>query len=379
MTNHKLQIAAFTSLLAISTAACSSTKTTTSAATTTQSTSAAGATTNAAPQSTSSILSTTNISKIEASYSGSLKALPSSYTAASSSKGLTIGWSSPANENELVNVLGQAIQHYVVNTGGKFVSYDANLQVTAQVNQMQQLIAQHVSAIIVWPLDTASLAPVLAQAASAHIPVIGMEAKASGVPAAGFATQVIYGRAEEAYLEAKLMAELHPGGQVATVGLSVPVPSIIRYVTDVGHDAKADGLDVVAAVDNQTDNVSGGQQAIAPLLTKYPKLAGVLSYNDSTAVGGATAARLAGSTLTIFGVNGGSNGIPAIQSGKEQLTIQPPFIDWGQQLVYAADNAVLSPTQHQPPVVFPGLGTVVTAQTASQVKTPGQLLKNQFG
>lgn len=338
---------------ALSAAACSSGAPTSSSSATSAATQA-------------SVYSRANIDKILASYAGPDTKFPSSFGAAAQPAALKIGWSSPCNANELVSRLGTALGKEITALGGSEVTYDANCDVNAQVGQMQQLINDKVSAIVVWPLDTTSLEPLFARAKSAGIPVIAVEATPDGSAAPGVTGQIIYGRDEEAYLAAKLMSEVIPGAQVGVIGDSVPVPSITYYSQRSAYWAAQDKLKVDGTYDVPVDSVSGGESAGGPMLSRNTGIEGVLAYNDDSAEGVYAAARAAGRQVVLFGMNGEDSGIAAVKSGELAYTLQPPLVTWAKDLInaaYLAKNGIKIPA-----TVYPGIGDVVTSQTVGSAQ-----------
>lgn len=316
---------------------------------------------------TDSILSDANIAKIISSYTGVDTKFPTTFGTAQKGA-LKIGWSAGRDANELNARVGEAIQKAVSAMGGSYVGLDANGDVPTQVNQIQQLINDKVSAIIVWALDAAALNSEFAQAKADGIPVISISVTEDGSSVGNSVAQVIYGADEHAYLQAKLMSELLPkGSEVATMKYTVAVPYIDYYVQRLGYWAQQDGLDVVATISNSGDDVPGGQQATGPLLQRYPNLKGMLAYNDESALGAASAAQAVGKKLIVFGSNGEDEGIVGIKAGKYMLTIQPPVAGWAKELVAAAYLAKAGKTL--PKTVYPGDGYVITADNVSQSQT----------
>jgi ABC-type sugar transport system substrate-binding protein len=309
-------------------------------------------------------LSDENIAKIVASYSGEDSKLPDTFGTAQPAS-LKIGWSAARKANELNARVGTAVKKQTEALGGSFTELDANGDVPTQIHQVEQLINDGVDAIVVWPLDANSLNAVFGQAKAKGIPVIAVEITPDGAPKLGNVTaQIIYGRDEGAYVEAKAMAEILPkGSEVATVKFTVAVPTIDYYAERAAYWAKENGLDVVASIDNPSDDVPGGQQATGPLLQSHPHVKGILAYNDSSALGAAAAALTVRHQLVAFGVNGEDQGLDGIKGGKYSLTIQPPVVKWGKELVNAAYLAKAGRTI--PQTVYPGLGSVITTENAS--------------
>lgn len=322
----------------------------------------ASSSSSATPQQT---YSQSNIDAILKAYTGPDAKFPSTFGTATKGA-LKIGWSSACNANELVSRLGAALGKEITAMGGTEVSYDANCDANAQVGQVLQLINDKVDAIIVWPLDATALNPSFIRAKAAGIPVLAVEATPDGSAPANVTGQIIYGRDEEAYLAAKLMSEAIPGAEVSVMKFAVPVPSIVYYAQRAAYWAAQDGLKVVGTYDNPSDNVAGGESAAGPMLSAHPGLKGVLAYNDSSANGTFAAARAAGRSLVIFGENGEDAGIDAVKAGQIAYTLQPPIVTWAKELVNGAYLAKAG--KHIPVTVFPGVGTVVTDDTAGSAK-----------
>ncbi len=331
----------------------------------------------ASPTDPATVLSAANIDAVIRTYPGEVTKLPTTFGTATKGA-LKIGWSSPRTANELVGRLGAALKDEVAAMGGSFVSYDANGDPAAQVGQVQQLVNDGVSAIVVWPLDATALKPSFKLAKAAGIPILAMEVTPDGSTAIGDVTgQIIYGRDVHAYVAATLMSQLFPGGQYAAAKFAVPVPSINYYAERATFWADKAGMKSVGTFDNPSDDVAGGESMAGPVLSKYPDLAGVLAYNDSTALGTMAAARAAGRTLVAFGMNGEDAGVDGVAGGKIAFSIQPPVLDWAKQLVAGAYLAKAGTTI--PKTVFAGVGTVLTAETVAGAKKMGDLITAAYG
>lgn len=307
-------------------------------------------------------------------YDGPLADVASAYPKSGDAK-LKIGFSSPLQANEFVNYLQKFVEGAVSAAGGTTVAFDAAGQPDKQVTQVEQLLNDDVDALIIFPLDASALKPVIAKAKAAGVPVIGMEVQPDAVSDIGdFTSQVVQGRDLQAYVSACTMAEVHPGAEVATIGFAVPVPAILEYVERVTYWSKEFGLKVVDSVDNATDDVAGGETVASGLLTKHANLKGVFAYNDPSAIGASTAARGQSRKLTTFGLNGGSDAFTALESGKQDLSIQFPAQAWAEALVAAAYAAVEAPEAELPKSVFPNQLEVLVKDSLGQSETWKQQL-----
>lgn len=323
-----------------------------------------------------SVLSTENIQAVIDAYPGEITKLPTSFGDAEPGA-LKIGWSEARDANELNNRLTMAIEKEVAKMGGTLTTIDAAGDPGAQVGHIQQLINEGVDAIIVWPLDATALQPSFKAAKAAGIPVIAMEVTPDGSEDLGDITgQVIYGRDQQAYVAATLMSQLFPGGQVATNKFAVPVPSINYYAERAAYWAQQAGLEVVATVDNPSDDVAGGEAMSGPILSKFPDLKGWLAYNDASAAGVTAAARAAGMTVEAFGQNGEDSAIEAIKAGQLGMTLMPPVVDWAKQLVGGAYLAKAGATL--PKSVYVGPGTFVSSANVDSAQTLTQVIESAY-
>ncbi|MGH3260418.1 MAG: sugar ABC transporter substrate-binding protein, partial [Trebonia sp.] len=259
-------------------------------------------------------------------------------------KHLVIGYSTPNTDVEDLVMLSQAIKDEAQKLGGKAIVISANNSVSKQVNDLEQLINQHVNALLLFPLDPNSVGPPLRIAAAHHIPVISVDINLTQPNGnlLGANSQVWRRKSQVAYLAAKYMASKLPAGsQVATMGFAVPVPSITYYVDRMKYWAEKFGLKVVGNVDNQTDDITGGAKAMSAILGRFPDIKGLLAYNDVSAIGAQTVARQQGKTgIVLVGANGGTDAVAAIKDGKESASIQLPNVSTGADMVDGAYDMV---------------------------------------
>jgi ribose transport system substrate-binding protein len=311
-------------------------------------------------------------------YEGPLSDVETSYPEPTSGH-LKIGFLQPLGAQESVAYIQKFVEAEVAKLGGETVAFDAEGQPDKQVTQMEQLLNEGVDAVIAFPLDVGALEPVVAKAKAAGVPVIGVEIAPDPTGDIGdWTTQIVQGRDYQAYVHACAMAELHPGGEVATIGFAVKVTTIVAYVDRVTFWAKEFGLKVVDAVDNPSDDVAGGEEVSSGLLAKHADLAGVLAYNDASAIGARTAARTQSRTLTVFGVDGGSDAFAAIKGGQLDLSLQFPEKSWGMALVAAAYAAVQQPDVELPRVAYPEEVGILTESNIDDAMTWEQQLKADY-
>jgi ribose transport system substrate-binding protein len=164
--------------------------------------------------------------------------------------------------------------------------------------------------------------------------------------APGIVTQVWQGRDIMAFLQVQALAKALPHAKVGLIGIGAPVPALKYLNQREAYYATKAGMTVLGTQDNPTDDVTGGEKAGNALIQRYPTMNAVIGYNDPSAIGAVTAARGAGRTLTVVGLNGTSDGIAGVRSGQLAATVQGQSPGLGIQAVTAAYDLITK--QHLP-------------------------------
>ncbi|WP_336660011.1 sugar ABC transporter substrate-binding protein [Leucobacter sp. USHLN153] len=217
----------------------------------------------------------------------------------------TVGWLSPMTANNFVNAIAKAGEARTEALGGKFILKDANNDVNTQVDQCNELIAQNVDAMAVYAVDPSSLGPCLDEAASKGIEIIGQDTP----PFAGedlfphFLSNVSQGPDRSAFEVATLAAQqVEPGASFATIGVAIPVPLLKYYTERLGYWAEKYGLEFLGNVDAASDTSQDSATAMNDILTRWPDVSAVLTYNGPAALAASTTARASGATdVKVFG------------------------------------------------------------------------------
>ena len=288
-------------------------------------------------------------------YRGVESTLPTSYKRPAVKAGTkcTIGFQNPVGANETLSYLQKAIVKQAAAFKCKVIALDDKGSPDTQVSNMQQLLAQKANVIIFYPLDPKATQPVLKQAKSKGVPVLAIDATFGSpkLPAPNITTQVWQGRDTQAYIQAKAMAAANKSGKIGLIGIGIPVPALKYLNQREAFYAKQNGLTVVGTQDNPSDDVTGGEKAANGLLQRYPDMNGVIGYNDPSAVGAATAARGAGREIVSVGLNGSSDGIAAVKTGRIAATVQVDPVGWGSQLVFASYNLITKQNLPLPKII----------------------------
>lgn len=301
---------------------------------------------------------TTRSSAVPPGYKGVEATLPTAYKMPKKKPGVkcTIGFQNPIAANETLTFWQRGVIAQAKVFGCKVIALDDKLSPDKQVSNMQQLLAQNVNAIIFYPIDPKATVPVLRQAKTKGVPVLAVDAtfgspKATAPYLPYVTTQVWQGRDIQAYLQAQAMAKAKPGAKVGLIGIGAPVPALKYLNRRQAFWCKKFGLTVLGTQDNPTDDVTGGEKAANGLLQRYPDMNAVIGYNDPSALGAITAARGAGRKLTVVGLNGSSEGLTAVRSGRAAATVQVDAVGWGRQQAIAAYNLITKQNLPLPKII----------------------------
>jgi ribose transport system substrate-binding protein len=227
--------------------------------------------------------------------------------------------------------------------GCSYTALDDQVTPTTQVNNFNQLVAQKVNAILVFPIVASALTPSLAKAKAAGIFVIGQSAPiaADSAPIPGYATDGLHMSDIEAYLRVKSIATKSPGATFVEMGLAAPVELLQYYAARTKYWAAKFGLKYLGEIDAPQDDPASYASSMSAILGKYPNTQAVFTFSDNSAVGAAAVADSSGkSSILISGGDGSANAITQIKAGKVFNTPQPDFLLTGKLMVDAAYDEI---------------------------------------
>jgi len=314
----------------------------------------------------------TSSSTSKVTYSGAEKALPTSYGKPTLKDGysFTIGWLAPTLANPFVEAAYNAGKKETAKLGGKFIGLDAGLDVSKQLDECNQLLAENVTAIAVYPVDPGSLAPCLAKASAAGIPVIGEDTPPeAGKPLlANYISSVQQGIDYPRFLTAQYAATLNQDSQFATIGLVIPVPLLQYSIARATYWANKFGFKPTVNVLAQAPTPQAAADAANTIITRYPKVKVIFAYDDGSAAAAAHALAAAGhADVRVYGITGQQSTINTIKAGDgvtATILLNPAAI--GVQEVWGLYDTLTKQHLPLPAQVRPN-ATLVTKANAAQV------------
>lgn len=295
---------------------------------------------------------------IPAGYSGVEATLPREYKVPVRKAGTkcTLGFQNPIAANESLDWWQKGFTTQAQALGCKVIALDDQLSPDKQVTNMQQLLAQKVNVIVFYPIDPKATVPVLRQAKSQGVPVLAVDgtfgSKTATAPYLPYITsQVWQGRDIQAFLQVQAMKKAKAGANLGLIGIGAPVPALKYLKSRETYWAQKAGLHVIGSQDNPTDDVTGGEKAANGLLQRYSNINAVIGYNDPSALGAVIAARAAGKQIVAVGLNGTSDGIAGVQSGRLAATVQTDAVGFGREQAYAAYDLITKQNLPLPKII----------------------------
>ncbi len=243
---------------------------------------------------------------------------------AENSGGPKIGYSAMQLKNPFFKLIADTITAEAKQHGYEVIVTDADRSVNAQSKQIDNFIAQKVTAIVINPVDRIAIGPSIKKANEAGIPVftndlqcVAEEAKVAGhIGTDNFQGGELAG-------DAMIEALGESGGAVLVLHFKQAHSCVLRVqgftkVIDAHNKDREEGrIEIVAERDGGGDK-NEGYKATSTALQAHKDLAGIFAINDPSAIGAWDALKQAGlqDQVKIIGFDGQLDGKQAIKDGK---------------------------------------------------------------
>lgn len=274
-----------------------------------------------------------------------------------------IGYVSPIGAQPGQQYVAKGIEAAAAELGLSTRILDANLSADRQVSHLDTLLTMGAKAIGTWSLDPNAVAGVFGRAGAQGIPVIGVNSTGEGVTATVYWEVNLCRDGGPFARQAAFIAERKPGAKVIVMG-GPPVESIVKNMDCAAKTAADAGLTVVDRIDNPKDTAANASTLAASELIRFPDVDAFIAYNDTTALGIASAVIAAGKTvygsagtegLMVFGLNGDLDAVQAVKDGRLTATWDPDPYATGLAVIKAMDSAMKAPAEPQKDLIVSSL------------------------
>ncbi|MGW4054217.1 ABC transporter substrate-binding protein [Streptomyces sp. NPDC004779] len=210
----------------------------------------------------------------------------------------------------------------------KLLTTNAQSQLSKQISDIQDMLAQGAQFLIVAPLNSDGLEPAFQAAAAKKVPVLTIDRKVNATSCKDYLAFLGSDFVEQGKRAADAMVKATGGkGKVAILlgssGNSVTTDRTKGFVDQVA--ATAPGLEIVA---QQTGEFARdkGQQVMEQLIQSKPDITAVYAENDEMALGAVTALKAAGKKpgkdIKIVSIDGTRNAVQALVNGELNAVIE---------------------------------------------------------
>lgn len=216
--------------------------------------------------------------------------------------GYKFGYTSMDNSNPFFVTIEDAIREAVEANGDTLVSVDPANDVTLQITQVEDLIAQDIDGIFLNPAEAEGIIPALDQLKDANIPIVNFDAEvadmsynAAYIGSDNYNAGFVCGE--------DMVNKLPNGGQIIILD-SPTMNSVVDRVNGFIDAIEGKGFEIVAQQDAK-GNLEVAMGIAEDLFQAHPDVVAIFGGNDPTALGILAAANAAGITdALIYGVDG---------------------------------------------------------------------------
>jgi ribose transport system substrate-binding protein len=236
-------------------------------------------------------------------------------------KTFKIGVLYPTLNNPFFVAQQQGVHAAAQEFGATVVDLSANNDASAQTTQVENLIAQHVDAILLQPVDVKGILGAVAKANAAHIPVVQVgEAPAGGQ----VATAAYFDEVQDGALAGQFLAKNVSGSAKVAELLGLQGTSTAAQRQQGFETALQSGCAGCSIVGKQPANFDRamGLTVFQAMLRAHPEITGLYAANDEMALGAAKAISEAGKQgkVVVVGTDGEGDALDAIAAGTMSAT-----------------------------------------------------------
>ncbi|WP_440710659.1 substrate-binding domain-containing protein [Herbiconiux sp. YIM B11900] len=248
----------------------------------------------------------------------SVSTTPGGDTGTGSSDGtVTIGFSQATQQSPFYVELGDGVKQAAEAAGAGLEYVDANGDVTKQNNDIEDLITKGVDVLLINPVDPQGIAPSIASAKAAGIPVVTVDRSADGAIAHVGRDNVEMGKLVGGAVSDALGSA---GGKI--IEIQGDAGGTVAMDRSEGFHSAFEGNSAVTIVAGPYAEYirSNAVTAMQDLLQSNPDVKAVYAHNDDMALGALQVLKENGRTdVLVAGVDGLMEAVDAIDEGDQYL------------------------------------------------------------
>lgn len=267
-----------------------------------------------------------------------MAALTATSGAYAQGQGKKIGLAVANLQAEFFNMIKQSVESYGKEKGYTVITVDAKGDATTQVNQIQDLIAQKIDALIYIPAGATAAAVPVRAARAAKIPVINVDRNVDSDPGDTF----IYGQSIAATTElGKWLCEQTKGQGKAVMihGQKGTTPEVDRTKGFTAGLATC-GIKITQNQWTERWSADEGNKIAQDMLQRDPSINIIIGQADGIALGATQAVKLAkpSQRVWVVGFDGDVGGLKAVEAGSLDATATQQTFTMGRMAVDAVTS-----------------------------------------
>ena len=239
-----------------------------------------------------------------------------------------VGFAQMSNDNPWRIAETKSMRDEASKRGYEMIATDAQGQMSKQVSDVEDLIARRVDAIFLPPQQFEGIAPALAAAKAANIPVFLIDREAVGAPGTDYVTFIGSNFVEEGQRAGDWVVKNTNGKAGVIILEGTAGASVARDRNQGFMDAIKNSPDIKILASQPADFVrANGQKVMENLIQAHGKnITVVYAHNDEMALGAIQALKSAGMNpgkeVLVVSVDGQKSALEAITAGEMNVTVE---------------------------------------------------------
>ncbi|HEX8639029.1 MAG TPA: ABC transporter substrate-binding protein [Pyrinomonadaceae bacterium] len=240
----------------------------------------------------------------------------------------TVGFSQMENNGPWRIAETKSMRDEAAKRGYELIVTDAQAATSKQVSDVEDLIARRVSAIFLAPREFEGLAPALAAAKAAKIPVFLIDREAAGKAGEDYVTFIGSNFVEEGHRAGDWVVK-NTDGKAGVIILEGTAGSSVALDRNKGFTDAIKASPEIKVIASQTANFTRaeGQKVMENLIQAHGKnITVVYTHNDEMALGAIQALKAAnmkpGTEVLVVSVDGQKSALEAIVAGDMNVTVE---------------------------------------------------------
>lgn len=287
-----------------------------------------------------------------------------------------IGISMPESQNSFFNALGKSLVDNLRAAGADPVLLAANGDANEQINNINDLVAQQVDALIVNPLNTEGPAPGVKRAFDAGIPIFMVARTLDPKYANWWKTFIGIDFVHIGTAKGKWVVENTKPGKVGMLLATSGAVSMMEQERSFRAVVEPAGYKVVFA-QNSPQTRERGLKLTEDALVANPDIMVMYAGSDDLGLGASQAVKAAGreGKVAILGLNGTPPALAAVHNGEMAMTVLLDAASWGKTVTGTVMDFLRA--KKEPPRFIPLDFEIVTQKNAYEHIPPA--LRERLG